>query len=162
MGKSWSQEEIDFLIRFYATSPTEDLAEELGRTRQAVKAKALKLHLKKDNPNLVIVGGKKRCSVCGEMLDLEYFCKERKSKIGYSSGCRLCRSKRGTEILEIEKLKQETAKKRYTCYNCGGTKPGWEFKWSTRKKRRETKCNECRRELDIQNKVKRIQEGRDW
>lgn len=158
----WTQEEIDFLVRFYPTHSNKELAETLNRSRASVKAKAIRLNIKKINPNSVIIDGKKRCATCEEMLDLEFFYPEPKNKIGYSSTCRICRSKHGIQKLAIEKLKEETGKQKYTCYTCGATKPGWEFKWSTRKKKRETKCSECRQAQDLENKVKRIKEGRDW
>lgn len=161
-NSNWTQEEIDFLKRYYATCSNQELAESLQRTPVAVKSKAISLDLTKENPNIVIVDGKKRCSKCGEMLELAFFYKTTKNKIGYSSSCRICKSEKGMRKLNNEALKQKTGAEKYVCKVCGEEKPGWEFKWSSTKKKREHRCAKCREIKNKESKVKRIKEGKDW
>lgn len=161
-ASQWRLEEIEFLKRSYATYSVNEIAIELGRTAVAVKSKALLLGLKQINPNTVIVNGQKRCSVCKQMLDLEFFYPDKRTKTSFTSHCRICKNAKGAETNRLRKLKEQTANETYTCKGCGVTQPGWHFKWSTRKEKRESRCLTCRSKIDVANKLQRIKEGRDW
>ena len=160
-GKKWTEEEDAFLEAYYATHNTEEMAKAIERSPGAVRARAKKKNLKKIFNNQII-DGKKTCSVCGRLLPIEEFNRSNKPSSGYESGCRVCYSDRQKAARKLERIKEATAKENYTCSKCGQTKPGWQFKWSSIKKKRETICQECCTERDRRTKIQRIKDGRDW
>ena len=46
-GSTWTEFEVDYLIRYYQHFPVSELAKELGRSESAVRSKATKLQLSK-------------------------------------------------------------------------------------------------------------------
>lgn len=46
-GSTWTEFEVDYLIRYYQHFPVSELAKELGRSESAVRSKANKLQLSK-------------------------------------------------------------------------------------------------------------------
>lgn len=46
-GSTWTEFEVDYLIRYYQHFPVSELAKELGRSESAVRSKATKLKLSK-------------------------------------------------------------------------------------------------------------------
>ena len=90
-NKAWTEEEEDFIcINFYKMS-IDEISDILGRTKTAVKSKALHLGLRrnympKEKDGLFL------CTKCQEYKEIDNFYKNKKSKTGLFHFCKPCAS----------------------------------------------------------------------
>lgn len=178
-GKFYKPEEDAFILREYGKSDTGEIAEALGRSRQAIVARASRI-TKDIKVEIVEPDGYKHCKRCDTIKPYEDFYAKKGSKYGRYSICKECdiaaaKKKRlekkiqdalekSNILKEQEELRLATIEKNkqsYVCRICGEEKPGEVYTFY-KNLVVDNRCKKCRVELDKQNTVKRIVNGVDW
>lgn len=91
----------------------------------------------KVNPDIngqVVIGEKKYCSRCGELLELKCFTKTKHTTSGYHSSCKICK---GNKFADVEEYKNSLTKHR-RCTKCKQLLPLSDFNNTS------TTCTKCR------------------
>lgn len=170
----WTKERDDFLIRSYGKYPTNEIAEELGTTINAVKGRASRLKIKL-NPKYD-KNGNIRCACCQQYLPKEAYRKNSSKSTGVNSYCKICSSKKnadkkkasivGDQInirIEQEKITSEITR---TCNVCNVTKLGKDFIFyfdeNFQKGYRSNICRECKNKELKNAEYDRILNNKRW
>lgn len=160
MGKIWPDEDKEYLKEAYTkyNLSIKEIAEALKRTPGSVKAKIVKLELKR--PKEDIPEGYKRCPRCKEILPINRFGKKNQNKNTIDSYCLQCKNDMFKER-KVKKEAQQTKKdiKEKKCTKCGQVKPIEEFYYRKKENRYYSICKECERkrlkEYSIKSKKER-------
>lgn len=148
----WTEEEETLLREKFFTYTLSDLCELFpNRTPNSIQNKAKNMGLSKTTlPKKLVQGDssqtQKRCTLCGEIKDIEAFSFElKRGKYGYRARCKDCRKK---QMDEYKARKRGMPAKSYPsekeCHLCGEVKPINQFQRDNlRDDKHNLWCKEC-------------------
>lgn len=114
--------------------------------------------------------GFKRCTVCKEVLPLEDFPKNKRSKDGFWHMCKKCNNKRNRKYQQAKKIEKYlkdsqttlTTVKEKRCAGCGEVLPSEEFYKNHRNKDGLSyKCKKCLTKQSKEYQIEKLKE-RGW
>lgn len=170
--KKWTPEDEETLRNIHHLYTRKELAEFFGCTVYAIKSKVRRLGLVKREYRELLPGNKLKCSMCGEIKDVNEFYKNRTSKVGRASACIVCTETR-RKLLQIQRKEDKVKNERETkirefierhkddklfCKKCDKYLEHDECTYIYRKKSQEVfrRCKKCEYERTEQVKFKRL------
>lgn len=127
IASNWNEQELAYLREHYEDGPltSQQIADHLGRSLCATKAKASKIGLKYKS-KARYGDGTKQCTRCKALLPYEEFYTNNKNKDGYDCACKTCEALRGAKKREVAK-KNKLLPATKVCCRCKIEKPNTEF-----------------------------------
>lgn len=168
MKKRWTEEEEDKLKFIYKTHTNEELEEIFGRSIGTIANKACILKICKKEKRPEVKEGFKYCPKCKEILPKENFSKNKKTKDGLQSYCKICKriyekTKENNEVYDRSKIIEEYRQKEkdtiFFCKQCNKEKTLMDYIIGIRKNKIRKECKECSQRHNEKYKIKLIKSG---